>query len=180
MHLAAAKLYHFQCHEAHHREGQDLGPHGRSLSWWPGNPTMQSGGGDGGTWLNTHPSLPKEGANFEPIYKLLNPKSKDENGNPVLIGTLKSGVVGRQYPQLRCYQLAIVLLPPLLLSRWSLAPPVSLSAVLARSAHLFLRLVVPGSFGLRGRLFPMAVLRGCAPCARSPLASRYRLPAPAA
>ena len=51
-----------------------------------------------------HPALPADGANFDPIYKLLRSKSRGVDWNPVLIGALKSITANRQYPQHRCYQ----------------------------------------------------------------------------
>ena len=56
-------------------------------------------------WRNmaaAHPSLPKEGANFGPIYKLMGSKRNDEKWNPRLIGALKSVLANRQYAQQRC------------------------------------------------------------------------------
>ena len=49
-----------------------------------------------------HPSLPKEGANFGPIYKLINSRQDDDQWNPKLIGALKSVLANGQYTQQRC------------------------------------------------------------------------------
>ena len=50
-------------------------------------------------WRNlaaARPSLPEDGANFEPIFKLINSKSKGDSWNPIFIGALRSVVSGRQ------------------------------------------------------------------------------------
>ena len=56
-------------------------------------------------WRNiaaAHPSLPKQGANVGPVYKLLNSKRCDDEWNPRFIGALKSVLANRQYTQQRC------------------------------------------------------------------------------
>lgn len=51
-----------------------------------------------------HPTLSDDGANFDPIYKLLNAKTNNEHWNPMLAGALQSVLANRQYTQLRCFQ----------------------------------------------------------------------------
>ena len=58
-------------------------------------------------WSNvsaTHPSIGNNGANFDPIYKLLASKRNDEGWNPRLRGALRSVIPNRQFCQARCYQ----------------------------------------------------------------------------
>ena len=55
-----------------------------------------------------HPALPADGANFEPLLKLINSKRNNLGWNPALRGALKSVVANRQYTQLRCYQVGWV------------------------------------------------------------------------
>ena len=47
------------------------------------------------TIAEKHASLPPEGANFDPLYKLINSKKNDQNGGPAFVGELKSVVANR-------------------------------------------------------------------------------------
>ena len=54
-------------------------------------------------WRNlatAHPTLTEGGANFDPIYKLLNARTNNEHWNPMLAGALQSVLANRQYTQL--------------------------------------------------------------------------------
>ena len=58
-------------------------------------------------WRNVsqiHPSLPESGANLNPLYKLLNAKTTNDDWNPHLIGALKSVLAGRQHTQQRAHR----------------------------------------------------------------------------
>ena len=50
-----------------------------------------------------HPTLPEDGANIDPIFKLLNSKARSDEWNPTLAANLRSVLVNRQYTQLRCF-----------------------------------------------------------------------------
>ena len=51
----------------------------------------------------SHPSLPPERANFDPILKLRNSKASNDEWNPTLRAALRSVATGRQYPHRGCF-----------------------------------------------------------------------------
>lgn len=51
-----------------------------------------------------HPSLPADGTNFDPIFKLINSKNKGENWKPTLIAALRSIAANSQHTPQRSFQ----------------------------------------------------------------------------